>query len=307
MPEQNRIIWDEAISSQATENVYIDLARAMSKINRKQYTQVDAKGNAQVYLVRIQQSCSKLATTGTSEMTTTITTAPNNYVTKAAVKAWHRARVKMLTRQGMSLKQLSPYARHLRIAFDGSDSPEAELYSGVGPEDTKFVVESQLDESNTGAITADDLVDTYTLTLVGDHATSSTDPTTKYTTVGVNKSWLDARRQPMNITDANAEGASELDHLQIAHETNPLYEILSGSSIAEELSEVVEDDQLVAPPWSNGDHYAAMTQAKLYSSHNAPDSCLIEVPLGMMKLAATDEKDGGTLMWTIEVLDIYDM
>lgn len=307
MAEQNKIIWTEAVGSQATEQVYIDLPRAMSKLNRKQYVQVDAKGNPQVYLCRIRQNCFKDSTTGSSETITNITTAPNNYVTKSAVKAWHRARVRMLERQGISLKQLSPYSRHLRVAFDGNDTYENELYSGEKPAETVFTVEAQLDSDNSTALTSASMVDGYTLTLVGDHVVESTDPTTKYTTVGVNKSWLDARRQPMNVGDGSGESATELDHLQIAHETNPLYEILSGSSIAEEVSEQVEDDQLTAPPWANLDHSAAMSQGFLYTSHNAVDEIIVEVPLGMMKVDVTDERDGGTVKWTIEVLDIYDM
>lgn len=306
MAEQNRIIWSEVIATGQTEAIYFDLARAMSKLNRKQYVQVDGQGNAQCYLVRIKQNTFKDSATGSSEIQSSLTTAPNNYVTKAAVKAWHRARVRMLQRQGVSLKQLSPYTRHLRVAFDGSDSDETELYSGL-VEDTKFAVEAQMDSDVATALRATDMVDQYTLTLLGDHVIESQDPTTKYTTVGVNKSWLDARRQPMTTGDSTAEASAELDHLQIAHEENPLYEILSGSSIAEEVSEIVEDEQLMEPPWSNGTHYAPMSQGYLYSSHNAQDEIVIEVPLGLLKANVSDKRDGGTVSWTIEVLDIYDM
>lgn len=306
MAEQNRITWSEVLASGTDETVYIDLPRAMSRINRKQYVQVDGQGNAQVYLIRIKQNTFTDTPTGSSEVQSILQTAPNNYVTKAAVKAWHRARVRMLERQGISLKQLSPYTRHLRVAFDGSDTNENELY--VGPiELTKFAVEAQLDSDVATALTAAAMVDGYTLTLLGDHDIESTDPTTKYNTVGVNKSWLDARRQPMNSNEAAAEPATTLDHLQINHEENPLYEILAGSSIAEEVSEIVEDEQLMAPPWTNSDHYAPMTQGYLYTSHNAQDEIVIEVPLGLLKVELQELRAGGTVSWTIEVLDIYDM
>ena len=169
---------------------------------------------------------------------------------------------------------------------------------------------SQLDSDDTGTLTSAKMVDTYTLCILGDHETSnaSGDPT-QYTTVGANKAWLDARRKPMrNAADGTLESSADLDHTQIAHETNPLYEVLSGDSTAEELSEVVEDDQLVAPPWSNDDHYAAMTQGSLYSAVNSGTAeCVFEAPLGLFTLDPDELRNGATVTWSIEVLDVYDM
>lgn len=312
MPEQNYFTHTKTISDGATTEYLVDAARLMSAGNRKQYVQVDQKGNAQTYLIRIRQR--SYTGSDNAELRTTIKTAPNNYVTKAAVKAWHRARVKMLGRQGFSLKQLSPYARHLRVGWSSTGTAptvlDASMYSGGIPEDTEFVVASQLDGDDTGALTSAKMVDTYTLTLLGDHETSNAagDPT-QYTTVGVNKAWLDARRQPMDTTnDATAESESSLDYQQIAHETNPLYEVLSGDNTAEELSEVVEDDQLVAPPWSNDDHWAEMAQGSLYSAVNSGMSeCIFEAPLGLFVLDPDEIRSGATATWEIEVLDIYDM
>ena len=218
--------------------------------------------------------------TDNAEIETIVQTAPNNYVTKSAVKAWHRARIKMLERQGISLKQLSPYTRHLHVGWDSDFTPDAqnELYSG-DVDNTQFAVEAQLDEDDTTALTSAMLVDNYTLTLLGDHVTTNTSgQPTKYSTVGVNKAWLDARRQPVRTATAN-EGTSDLE--TIDHETNPLYELMSGSSIAEEVSEIVQEDQIKAPPWSNDDHYDPMTQGYMYTAVNSGVSeCIVEAPWG---------------------------
>lgn len=96
--------------------------------------------------------------------------------------------------------------------------------------------------------------------------------------------------------------------MQIAHETNPLYEVLSGDNTAEELSEVVEDDQLVAPPWSNDDHYDAMAQGSLFTAVNSGTAeCVFEAPLGLFVLDPDELRSGCTATWSIEVLDVYDM
>jgi hypothetical protein len=281
----------------------------MSKINRKQYHQVDAKGNAQVYLVRIRQY--SYTASDNSEVGTTVLTAPNNYVTKSAVKAWHRARIKMLERQGISLKQLSPYNRHLHVGWDSEAisgtavAAQAELYQN-DVDDSQFAVEAQLDEDDTTALTSALMVDNYTLTLMGDHVTthSSGEPT-KYSTVGVNKAWLDARRVPVSVNDESSTDVETIDH-----ETNPLYEIMAGSSIAEEISEIVQEDQIAKPPWSNVDHDRPMAQAYMFTATNSGVSeCIVEAPLGLIQLNCQDLRSTNdvTARFTFEVLDIYDM
>ena len=173
-------------------------------------------------------------------------------------------------------------------------------------DNTQFAVEAQLDEDDTTALTSAMLVDNYTLTLLGDHVTTNTSgQPTKYSTVGVNKAWLDARRQPVRTATAN-EGTSDLE--TIDHETNPLYELMSGSSIAEEVSEIVQEDQIKAPPWSNDDHYDPMTQGYMYTAVNSGVSeCIVEAPLGLIQLNVNELRAGGTARYTFEVLDIYDM
>lgn len=305
MPEQNFFTATKTVSS-GSATYLLEADRAMSKLNRKQYHQVDAKGNAQVYLIRITQTSTNAV--DNSECRTFIRTAPNNYVTKAAVKAWHRARIEMLERQGISLKQLSPYTRHLRmgwVAGESSTNLLGSLYSGT-IENSDFAVEAQLDESDGTALTSAMLVDTYQLSLLGDHqTTNSAGEPTKYSKVGCNKAWLDARRQPVRTQTADetsAEGET------IDHETNPLYEILAGSSIAEEVSEIVQADQLKQPPWVNDHHYDHMTSGVLFTAVNSGTAeCIVEAPLGMLEITINELRSGCDATLTFEVLDIYDM
>jgi hypothetical protein len=307
MAMHTKITWSEVISDASTESHYFDFAQIFSKFNRKQYHQVDSKGNAQMYLLKITQASHTGADQG--DVKTVLSTAPNSYVTKQAVKAWHKARVAMYDRIGVSMKSLSPYTRNLRMELDTSapsgGTDAAELTSNT-PELSTMVQAAQFDESETGALTGDDMVDSYTLHLLDDHVTSATSPTTKYTSVGVNKAWLDARRQPLQDNDPVS---TEQELTAVQHETNPLFEIRALSGIAEEIGEAAQDEQNHMPPWTNDTQYGLVSSAILYTANNSTQEVIIEVPCGLLKASITDLRSTNNVDvdWNIELLDIYDM
>jgi hypothetical protein len=308
MAMQTKIVWSESISDGATENHYFDFPQIFSKFNRKQYHQVDSKGNAQVYLLKITQASYTGADQG--DVRSNISTAPNTYVTKQAVKAWHKARVAMFDKAGIKMKTLSPYTRNLRMELDtgapagGTDA--AELVTG-SPELSTMVNAGQFDEANTGAVTGDDLVDTYTLHLLDDHVVTQTAETTKYTSVGVNQSWLDARRKPYQVADLSLETGMSATTVQ--HGENPLFEARALSGIAEEIVAVAQDEQIQPPPWSDGDQTGLIAAAAMYTANNSIQEVIVEVPCGLMKANFTDLRSTNAVnvVWNIELLDIYDM
>jgi hypothetical protein len=308
MSMHTKITWTESIADGATENHYFDFAQIFSKFNRKQYHQVDGKGNAQIYLVKIDQ----MSNNGldAADIRSNLSTAPNTYVTKQAVKAWHKARHAMYAKAGVAMKTLSPYTRNLRMELDtgapASGTSNAELISG-SPELSTMVNAGQFDESNTGALTGDDMVDTYTLHLLDDHVVTQTAETTKYTSVGVNQSWLDARRKPYKVTDASLE--TGMADTTIQHGENPLFEIRALSGIAEEIVAVAQDEQIQPPPWADSTQTGLITQAIMRSAANSDGSCIIEVPCGLLKASITDLRSTNAVEvnWNIELLDIYDM
>ncbi len=308
MAMHTKIVWNETITDQATETKYFDFADIFSKFNRKQYHQVDSKGNAQVYLIKITQASYTGADQG--DVKTALFTAPNTYVTKQAVKAWHKARVAMFGKAGIGMKTLSPYTRNLRMELDASADPggttDSDLANKNGELST-MVNSGQFDESNTGAVTGDDLVDSYTLTLLGDHVTSQTAETTKYTSVGVNQSWLDTRRKPYAVAEGSLEAGVSATTVQ--HETNPLFEARALSGIAEEIVEVAQDEQSQPPPWVDSDQTGLVGVAGLYTANNSTQEVIVEVPCGLMKATIQDLRSSNNVevVWNIELLDIYDM
>ena len=302
-----KITWIEPISGDgASDTHYFDFAQIFSKFNRKQLNQVDGKGNAQCYLIKIRQN--SVSGSDSAEIHSKLYTAPNNYVTKQAVKRWHQARVDMFAKHGVKMKTLSPYARNLRVAYDVSapvnGTTDSDLYAGV-PERSTFVQSAQFDEANSTALTNQSMVDAYNLTLLGPSVTTGTSPTIKYSTVGVNASWLLSRRKPYTVPDSSAEAGQTAKTIS----SNPLLEIQAASGVATAVITEAKDEQVQEPPWDDSDHSAEMQVANLYSAINTFQETIIEVPLGLMKAISTDLRSSNvpTMVWDIELLDVYDM
>jgi hypothetical protein len=304
---QTKLLWNENISIGATETYEFNWASHFSALNRKALDQVDSKGNALIYRVGIKQSNGD--STSQSAIDTDINTASNGYVTARAVKAWHRARLKMLSREGIGLKQLSPYSRQLRFPLTDSDSYSGELNSGEWT-NTAIAVEAPQDGDSTTAVESDDLVDTYTLTLTGDHVAESAEAgETQYTSVGIIEAWLNARRR---TAGTSVDGS---DEVSINHETNPLYNLMSGSMASEEVLEIVQDSQKEEPPYSPTStvHSGLVAQGRLYSSQHQSDYTIVNCPAGLMQAVITDQNPiasgsaDAKVRWEVELLDVYPM
>jgi hypothetical protein len=297
---------DEIITNDSTEVHTFNWAKIFSALNRKSLDQVDAKGNPLVYRVAIKQSVGDA--TSQSAINTILSTASNGYVTARAVKAWHRARLKMLSREGISLKQLSPYRRQLRFPLTVSDSYSVELSQGEWT-NTSIAVEAPQDGGVTTAVGSDDLVDSYTLTLCGPSvAESAAAGETKYSTVGIIDSWLNARR------DTTGTANDGTDEPRINHELNPLYNLMSGSMASEEVLEIVEDAQKEEPPYSNvaSVFTGIVPQARLYCSQHTADTAVVDCPAGLMSASITDQDPAAgdvaaVVHWDIELIDVFPM
>lgn len=292
--------------SGTSEFYHFNWAHIFSTVNRRYCPQVDEKGNALNYILAIKQTSP--AHTGNSQMTTTIETANQGYVTKAAIKAWDRARKKMLRREGISMKSLGPYSRNLRFQLeDGTEYHPAELRAGEWTK-TKFAVEAPLDSDNTSAeIDAEDLIDDYSLTLCdASDVETAEEGETKYTTVGIIDSWVAARRSRSDFVSTDTA---------IAHDNNPLYNILSGSMASEEVLEIVEDAQKEEAPYgTDATTWRALFHAgRLDSAVNVVDSTIVTCPAGLMKATfVSSDSDGSattnaTVAWDVELLDVVPM
>lgn len=309
---QTRSFWSETIdeSSNTTETKYLNFALHFSRLNRRYLPQVDEKGNALNYIVAIKQrSRPAAASSNAHQVISTMNTANNGYVTKAAIKAWHRARVKMLRREGFSLKDLGPYHRSLRFALNTSSGGGDAFSTGGEYSATRIAVETAMDSANASdTLEADNIIDDYTLTLCDDTvATGSAEGgETKYTTVGIIASWLDSRRSTSDFINAD---------VSIDHEANPLYNLLSGSMASEEVLEIVADHQQEEPPYGADTVWDDLfSQASLSTTiQSGWDQTIVSCPAGLMQMVIQSlNSDGNTdtdviVDYSFELLDIVPM
>ncbi len=320
MLEQNRLFFADSLASGASATHVIDLAKMLSSLNRKHIPNVDRNGNAQMFVVKVSSN-------GTDSLTA-IQTAPNLYTTKAAVKAWHDARVKMITRGGMKMKDLGPYARHLRPFLDvnhenGSTTEMDTESSGTGGftlnthfqgdeyTRTRLAVSTPAESDDSTAGGNRDLVDTYSLTLCDASVTEDTtadDPDESHTgtdedsyvSVGMIDSWLKSiAKAPLATADS----------LRIQAD-NPLLQLKIDSPSSEEVLEIIEDSAEEGRPWDlDGSQYTALTgQAYYRSSANQSKETIMFVPCGLLQIVqANGHGSTETITTEFEVIDIYDM
>ena len=99
-------------TNQAGTDVYIDLAAAMTAVNRKQYHQVTKGGKPLAYAVTVT---SRICRFGMM-----LETAENNWTTKNAVKKTAIGWKRQLKHGGVKVSDLPTYAKRFRCAFDGA-------------------------------------------------------------------------------------------------------------------------------------------------------------------------------------------
>lgn len=289
----------EALVGDATDTFVVNSARSMSKINRKYMPMVDERGNAQLYTLAIKF-------TAPAKAAGLIKTASNGYATKQAVKAWHKAWRRRMKRNGVSVSDLGKYGKCLRFPLTASDSYHSSQHTGEWT-DTIVVTESQLASGNAGDTESQDLVDDYTLTLTGDSVADTATGTeaSKYTSVGIIKSWIQAR-----MPVPGAAGGAIPDEFVIQQTDNPLRHLNAASHTSFEQLEVVEDMQKEEPPWSDaaGEHSSLMEQAYFQVNTNLTAEVVIEAPCGLWQYAITDlSSSTASYDWECRVLGIRDM
>ncbi len=93
-------------------NRYIDLAQCLTAVNQKQMHQVNSKGKPYCYSVTVRA----LVLAASSGIP--VLTLPNSWIVKNSVTKTSAGWKKQMKDAGFKLKDLSPYARRIRIAFD---------------------------------------------------------------------------------------------------------------------------------------------------------------------------------------------
>jgi len=316
--EQKTLYFD--CESEAEQSGYIDLSSAMTAANRKQYHQVSTSGDPLCYRVMVT------AVKGDW----TFHHLNNSFLIGNAVKQTVKGWKAQLRHGGVKLKDLPPYGRRPRFALERFQSTlNQRLDSGVADDVW------QISAINLKPVTApggDDWFSTYEATdgvSIGYRSVASPD-----------KDNVSANQITMvTITDgAGAESNVPLTMAgSVAGEFNVINEYLKGRrqspdvaidapgiaedsqmlnlfSIAEEMSDDIVDavdGTLDYKPYTPDDHannFDELVQgAQINSVTSATSaypmvSAVMDVPLGMLKIATAD---GNFLQ--VDVLAIYEM
>ena len=307
-------------ANEGLSRVY-NLPKLMSSANRKEYKNIDDSGNAQLYTIGMRLYGSDIQVVAGS--------APNTYVTRRAVKAWHDARVKMYKRAGISMKSLG-YGRTLRPYLDVNHEngtyteidTEVDLVgtdaSGIQPgftgdEWTYSRAAVSTPAESTAAVNANvlDLVDTYSFTLCGDsvmendtadspdESTSSSDQDS-FVSVGMLKEWIGSfKKQIPSATDTSK-----------IKEDNALLQLVSHHGAEkEEVLELAAESQKEARPWDLGGatHYSTTVQAYFQSQTGESSYQVFQIPCGLFSLVFANGATAQGVRFDIDVLDIQDM
>ena len=318
--DNNKIFFADSLASGASGSHVIDLAKIASSLNRKHVPSVDRNGNAQMFMVKVSSN-------GTDSLTA-ISTAPNLYTTKAAVKAWHDARVKMITRSGLKMADLGPYARHLRpfldVNHENATTTEIDTetsgsgglvfnthFQGDEYTRTRLAVSTPIENTNSGDAQSRDSVDTYSLTLCDASVAESTtaDDPAESTSVGNQDSFVSVGMIAEWLTSIKKKAIGNADVLSVQAD-NALLQLMADSPSSEEVLELAEDAAQEGRPWDlDGSAYTALTGAAYYrSSANQSRDNIIFVPCGILQIAQANAHSATeTITTEFEIIDIYDM
>ena len=300
-----------------------NLPKLMSSANRKEFKNIDDSGNAQLYTIGMRLYGSDLQVVAG--------TAPNTYVTRRAVKAWHDARVKMYKRAGISMKSLG-YGRTLRPYLDvnhenGTSTEidtEVDLVgtdaSGIQPGYTgdewtysRAAVATPMEAaSGSNDLRPYDLVDTYSFTLCGDSISEDATPDDPdesggqtdqdhFVSVGMLKEWLGSFKKK-SIPGASTTTTTDDD--------NALLQLSSQQGAdKEEVLELAQDSQMEVRPWDLGGstHYSVTVQGYFQAQTGESSYQVMQVPCGLLQLVFANGATAQGARFDIDVLDIQDM
>ena len=316
---------DGSTTATTLSRVY-NAPKLMGSVNRKEYRNVDNQGNAQLYTIGM-----KVFATGAN---VGVNTAPNTYVTRRAVKAWHDARVMMYKRAGVSLKSLG-YGRSLRpyldvnhengttteidsesdLNADGEGSPAASgitpYYTGDAWTYSRAAVATPMENTPTDGVQVRDLVDTYSFTLcdasvVEDSTADSPDESgaasdqDSFVSVGMLKEWL----------GSFGKRTTKSSTLTALDDDNALLQLRSQQGAdKEEVLELAMDAQNEVRPWDLGGatHYTTKFAGYLRSVTSESTYIVFQAPCGLFNVDFENFAAAGEIHYEFEVLDISDM
>jgi len=299
---QNTLLY----SRLASGDQYINLARDLSWMNSRNHEHTDRDGHVVGYLVNVKVH-------GTAKNTILLKGAPNTWKMRNAFRKWHAYRDLMFKEAGVTDSEKGRYGKTIRPYLDAS------MKAGVIKDPVGWDLTTQTQEwtytqiaaapgFDKGAVGTEGAaaVDVYDLNILGVNQADVTTTlgTEYYTAVGMIHSYNQDRQEVVTPT---------VDSETIEGHNNPLALLRQGGSTAGgEVMDIVQDQELEAPPYDITDggfstFNAAFDLMQINPGYDGAGSVPVLrtstmfVPAGLLAINATAADTGASLL--IEVID----
>ena len=346
MSDSNKIVAVIANNS-STQEIYLDTAAELSKVDRKNHKQVTDKGVPLVYdlMVTVTSPLNKLAESTTQpglQATGLVKTAPLNWQTRNAVRMAHFTREDLRKEAGISKGSIGRYAKNLRCNLDeemygvpyktnsflgtGAQPPVQRLYamkdietnsvSVLGAAGSRFVGGvwdyTQLSQVQSGdANTADD----FFLNVCNSHSALAPGP---YEYIGLLQAYNQRRQTTLDDSTLTSGGDT-----QFVNNESPFFRVPE-QDVSEDAYVSVTLDEQDNPPYdrSIGAGTGGTADSKelqpgeffQLTQVQATASFRVQAPLGLVKFELSDLLGSGEtnvlrqfLTFEIECLGTYEM
>jgi len=309
---QNTLLYSEL----ANGVQYINLCRDLSWMNSKNHEHSDRDGHVLGYICNIKIH-------GAVSNTIGFATAPNSWKMRNSFRKWHAYRDLMFSNAGVTEAEKGRYGKTIRPYLDKNMKggtimdPVGWDISGTPPAQTQEWTYTEIAAApgfSEGVVGTEGAaaVDVYELTICGkNQSTTTTSGTEYYSAVGMIHSYNQDRQEVVTPT---------LDSQTIEGHNNPLALLKQGGAVSGgEVMEIVEDQELEAPPYDITDDGFSTTLVAQdimqinpgwdgTSSVPVQKSTQVFVPAGLLSLSTTSaDDDAGVLIDVVGIVRCKDM
>jgi len=343
MTDSNKFVACIANNSDSQE-LYLDTAAELSKIDRKNHKQVSDKGVPLVYdlmvTVTIPEKKNLVNPVNSSLLGSfTVKTAPLNWQTRNSVRMAHFTREDLRKEAGVKKGSIGRYARNLRCNLDsnmydvqynpgeaiGTPTTTQPLVQRIyAMSDIRFdgplssggkagnvFVGGTWDYTQLAQVESGDAntADPFYLNVVGSHSTTAPGP---YTYIGMIKAYNERRQTTLDDSTLTSGGDT-----QFINNDSPFFRIPEQDVSEDEYVQITLDEQ-DNPPYDrtiSGDSVVAQPADFFQlTTFQATQSFRVQAPLGLVKFELTDLLGSGDVQSTrqyvgfeVECLGTYEM
>lgn len=297
---QNTLLYTQLASGEQ----YLNLARDLSWMNSKNHEHSNRDGHVVGYICNVKIH-------GAVANTISFITAPNSWKMRNSFRKWHAYRDLMFSNAGVTESEKGRYGKTIRPYLNNSmkagtiKDPVGWDVSGTPPAQTQEWTYTEIAAApgfSEGVVGTEGAaaVDVYELHICGkNQSTATTSGTEYYSSVGMIHSYNQDRQEVVTAT---------LDSQTIEGHNNPLALLKQGGAVSGgEVMEIVEDQELEAPPYDITDDGFSITNIvadvmQINPGYDGTSSIPVQksvqlfVPAGLLAISATARDDAAGVL-----------